>query len=663
MSRIRSISGAFTKRAGRVVALALSASLISCAPTIPANTPIDTVYWLDQSWSDADRHWAHHASQGTVTLPIPYGWLVALERPSLSFGYAGSFTEPRYLSRFGFIPSPASLRDPVPERFGYARTDTSAYESIVPQYEPKPGLIPANPSQLPVGFARLTGIDPNDGKPFDSVGFTCAACHTGHLEYKGTSVRIDGAPAMTDLGKFRKTLGLALGLTDMLPWRFNRFAERLLGQDPDPKDRKRLKKEVSSLVKRGKARQKLTRPQTKESVEEGFTRLDALTRIGNQIFFSDLMKSEDEATQKMAIANNRPITAPVNFPHIWNTPWFDWVQWDASIKQPMVRNAGEALGVSALVNLTKPGEDLYRSTVAVGEIYALEHLLAGADPFESPRGFKGLRAPEWPEDILGKIDVAKAEEGKALYAKHCKKCHLPAPSNPAFWSDRYWTKKNDAGERYLKVRAIPISAVGTDPGQADVIDERKVQIPSHLGIPAAPTARGPICYDGGKKEEEAVTETLFAWALGVVVDKTVTKWFDDHGVPESERARMNGDRPNCLQAIHAYKARPLDGIWATAPFLHNGSVPNLFALLSPLDERPEKFYLGSRLFDPRVVGYESKKLKGGFALDTSKLGNSNAGHEYSDEKKNADGSKRAGVIGPLLSEDERFALIEFMKTL
>ena len=37
-------------------------------------------------------------------------------------------------------------------------------------------------------------------------------------------------------------------------------------------------------------------------------------------------------------------SAPVHFPRIWNAPWFSWVQYDGSIMQPMVRNAGEALG-------------------------------------------------------------------------------------------------------------------------------------------------------------------------------------------------------------------------------------------------------------------------------------------------------------------------------
>ena len=52
---------------------------------------------------------------------------------------------------------------------------------------------------------------------------------------------------------------------------------------------------------------------------------------------------------------------------------------------------------------------------------------------------------------------------------------------------------------------------------------------------------------------------------------------------------MNGFRPNGVRAPLAYKARPLNGIWATPPYLHNASVPNIYALLSPVSERPTNF--------------------------------------------------------------------------
>ena len=71
-------------------------------------------------------------------------------------------------------------------------------------------------------------------------------------------------------------------------------------------------------------------------------------------------------------------------------------------------------------------------------------------------------------------------------------------------------------------------------------------------------------------------------------------WYDSQQPPTSAsmREQMNGNRPNGLRTPLSYKVRPLNGIWATPPYLHNGSMPNLYALLSPLEERPTKFYSG-----------------------------------------------------------------------
>jgi hypothetical protein len=82
----------------------------------------------------------------------------------------------------------------------------------------------------------------------------------------------------------------------------------------------------------------------------------------------------------------------------------------------------------------------------------------------------------------------------------------------------------------------------------------------------------------------------------------------------------------------------------------------LYSLLSPVSERPAKFHTGNLEFDPVQVGYETDKQAGLFLFDTAKTGNSNAGHEFT----NTPGK---GVIGPLLSVEERKALVEYLKTL
>lgn len=96
------------------------------------------------------------------------------------------------------------------------------------------------------------------------------------------------------------------------------------------------------------------------------------------------------------------------------------------------------------------------------------------------------------------------------------------------------------------------------------------------------------------------------------------------------------------RATDGYANAPLDGIWARAPYLHNGSVPTLEALLSPPAERPATFLTGCRTFDPVAVGYACRK---GFVFDTSLPGNSNSGHLY----------------GTDLTADDKAALIEYLK--
>jgi hypothetical protein len=161
---------------------------------------------------------------------------------------------------------------------------------------------------------------------------------------------------------------------------------------------------------------------------------------------------------------------------------------------------------------------------------------------------------------------------------------------------------------------------------------------------------------------------LYALALGAVVQMGIDEWMRATRT-EATRGELEGDRPNCLLAGAGYKARPLNGVWATAPFLHNGSVPTIYDMLSPVAERPKAFLLGDPSFDPVKVGIVTRPVEprgrnydnnGYFILDTSKPGNHNTGHEFSGEYAKAE---HPGVIGPALSPDERNAIIEFLKSI
>jgi hypothetical protein len=111
-------------------------------------------------------------------------------------------------------------------------------------------------------------------------------------------------------------------------------------------------------------------------------------------------------------------------------------------------------------------------------------------------------------------------------------------------------------------------------------------------------------------------------------------------------------------------------VWSTPPFLHNGSVPNLYELLLPAGKRSKRFFVGRREFDPKNVGYVTEPApgtKGGFWYDTSIPGNLNTGHEfdpryvpYDPTNPNAPKSP-PGVIGPELTPPQRMDIIEYLK--
>jgi cytochrome c553 len=93
----------------------------------------------------------------------------------------------------------------------------------------------------------------------------------------------------------------------------------------------------------------------------------------------------------------------------------------------------------------------------------------------------------------------------------------------------------------------------------------------------------------------------------------------------------------------------LDGIWARAPYLHNGSVPTLRDLFEPVANRPATFYRGSDIYDQRRGGFVSDAPapdQSSFRYDTALPGNSSAGHLY----------------GIDLSPSQKDALVEYLKT-
>lgn len=109
------------------------------------------------------------------------------------------------------------------------------------------------------------------------------------------------------------------------------------------------------------------------------------------------------------------------------------------------------------------------------------------------------------------------------------------------------------------------------------------------------------------------------------------------------------------QRLQHYKSRPLHGIWATPPFLHNGSVRTIYQLISPREEREPRFWSGTKEYDPVDLGYRDLEVPGAVRFDTRVTGNDNIGHEF------RDGCQKNGVIGRHLQPEERRQILEYLK--
>jgi hypothetical protein len=557
------------------------------------------VMTLDQNWTDPQRQQFHHTPQGTRLLPAD--WFRALEQPCLSPSGCDLFADSAYLSRFGFIPS---------------HTDAQ------------------NPDGWPIGFALDKNFtDPIEKSAYPVVGLTCAACHTGELHYGKYAVQVEGAPGMIEVAAFQKALGLALVFTDTFPLsigRYRRFEERVLGPNASADQKAELKRRLDAYLGGAKHQLDVTTAGHIYDNPAGFGRTDALTRIGNQVFAADT-----NIDANYAIAN-----APVRFPQIWDASWFNWVQYNSSIADPLARNIGEALGVRAVVKLFGPDAGTFENSVNMPGLQWIEETLAG------PKPFQGLAPPKWPA-VFPPLDQNRVAAGALLYKERCQQCHLPprdellsdlaAVSANKTYESKYWWQ-NASGNWFLKVSDVELDWVGTDPHQATDFKNRTAN--------SGDLRKGTVSAAAG---------------LDLVTSGIADRFFRQQKISDEDRVKWAGGRNPADPRVRGdliYKARPLNGIWAVAPYLHNGSVPTLDALLSADDAaRPAKFWMGSKQYDPVKVGYDGIEIPGATLFDTSQPGNSNAGHRFKD------GPRGKGVIGPAFSPEERAAIIEYLKSL
>lgn len=556
---------------------------------------------LCQNWTAAQQQEFWFLPQGSQI--IPYDWFLVLEQA----GGTAPFRDPIYLDGFRYLPQQPTALNPDGLPVGFTRDEAGAnraYAAIAPRW----------------------------------LGLNCSACHTGQVEFGGRRMLVDGAPAMADFQGFVEALAAAMRATLADDAKFARFAAALGSRGAA---REKLRSDLAMLT----ATRTAWNDRNRGGSPYGFARLDAIGAIFNEV----------TATALGNPANARPADAPVSYPFIWDTPQHDVVQWNGSVRNEgpgaLGRNVGEVLGVFGHLKLdvAPPTTTLQRgheSSVRIENLGRLEALL-----------WK-LQSPEWPSPILPAIDQSKDPTGKgrAAFVAHCGACHADI--------------RRDDADRRITAIMTPLSELGTDDAMARNFAQRVAQsgplqglFKTYLPLPSRPERFGA---------EAAGVEFLRYAVAGViargVVDPNVStidainagKGLDDRirerarsvdalSKRVADRLRIRGTHLEAPVEL-SYKARPLNGIWATAPYLHNGSVRTLRQLLGPASARQASFRVGSREYDPVDLGFVDA---GGSVLDTSLPGNSRQGHEgpeYGTDVLAAD---------PALLE----ALLEYLKTL
>ncbi len=524
-----------------------------------SETSNDDVVFLEQGWSKKERATFYQTTQGSRMLP--YDWFLKLEQAN----GREKLSSVANIRKMGFLVDKKSR---------------------------------ANPDGLPVGFAR--DVDAVEG---DSIGLTCAACHTGQLEHDGKKVRIDGGQSMGDLEQLQNGILASLVATLNDDNKFDRFSVRVLGRSATEVARQNLIKKMEYFRDWWQARIE----RSKGLTPHGPSRTDAFTIIANEV-----------TCNLLAIpANCAPAVAPNQFPFLWNTPDFEWVQYNSSVHSPLGRNVGEVTGVYAEMKLSDKGAVI--SSANIDKLYDLEELL------------KKLKAPAWPEELFGDIDTGLAKKGEVIFADKCLSCHTEDPQPR--------TQPNAFGVTFAKVNFdTPLATLKTDSTAALSFATRR----------AYPGAWEPIATSLGIVGADG--KAPVASLLSLSGSSIIKTFFAKNNIPLADQYRYLGYRESrspTVAQLTTYKARPLNGIAFTAPYLHNGSVASMYQLLLPASGRLVKFYVGSKQFDPVELGFSTEQGPNTVLLDTTVLGNGNAGHEF----------------GTDLSHKDRMALIEYIKTL
>jgi mono/diheme cytochrome c family protein len=549
--------------------------------------------FLDQgpNWTAATRADFYTRDQGSRMIPL--AWLQALKQPNGQPFLADS------LARYGYLPNPA------------------------------------NNNGLPVGFnaSGPTGVQ--------VVGMICAACHTRQITAEGATYRVDGGPALVDFQGLLTDLDTAVGQILSSDAAFNAFSALVLQSgSPDSAEVAILRSEVDGWYLRFHTLMTRTLP----SPAWGLGRLDAVGMIFNRLSGLDL-----GPPPSLLIADNiQKADAPVRYPFLWNAAVQDKTQWPGFLDNgsdvlALGRNLGEVIGVFGIFEPKREGvliNFLYNYSANFDGLSKLEDLM------------KLIGPPKWPWPI----DVTLAAQGKEIFARptaagSCQQCHGITRGTFRFPFNQTW--------------ATPILNVGTDTREYDVLAWT-----ARTGVLQGafiPFVTKPL------KEKDLVFNILTTSVIGSIAEHVLEGSFASNArVAAAPTSPSPGATPSSLglrglppalkdlpgafnappaASKGAYESRVLQGIWAAAPYLHNGSVATLADLLKPAAERAKQFKMGSA-YDTVNIGIAEEQPQSNYTMTTTDCsdlnsGNSRCGHEY----------------GTQLTASEKRALLEYLKTL
>lgn len=309
-----------------------------------------------------------------------------------------------------------------------------------------------------------------------------------------------------------------------------------------------------------------------KTTNEGYARTDAFGRISNWVARGDKPIS---------------LTATVSVPPMWAIRYKAAFHYNSNTNSVIMRNVGQAFGLGAIMTGTGPCSagslENCTSTVNMHNLNRLESLL-----------YK-LKTPNWQEHFPNApVNMQMAMAGCTTFQKTCAGCH-----------DSHGNRVGPA-RKLIPAKLFPVfNGVGTDG------DYPKLQ-----GTPVT-------VKEGGRERDIPFREALFTFTKNVR-----DQYFRQHNIPPSEvavwqREDMRGPEvfrdtylgekqfggfvdymDNSGRPGEAYSPRNLAGVWATAPYLHNGSIPNLEVLLTRASQRPKFFFLGTQVYDPDRLGFQ-----------------------------------------------------------